>query len=214
MFSALDVVLFAPKLFFSLLVRIADSCFNVGKSAYACLSDCVGLAFSPFYQVWRYCYHVAVGAVRPFAQSSSKKRCCLPSFKTAPVVSLADTIDYVLQSVKEVPSRLKTGLSCSISDNLCCMLQPWLLTPTLWAQLFSKRISWYRKLPSKARSSLIKAGASISKGSVQFLWSYCFVICTTVHAWLIVLLSGPVTESSLDTQVLLLPCSRTSACST
>ena len=120
------------------------------------------------------------------------------------MVSLADTIANALQSITSFPSRLKTGLRCWMTYMLWRVVL-W-MTPTFWAQLCTNLVSWCWNLPSRARKYMLEAFISISKGSVQLLWNCSFALCTTVHAMLIVLLTGSVTDSPLGAQVLLLPC--------
>ena len=207
MLSALDVVFFAPKLCFSLLAGITDSCLNLAKSAYTRVTDSTHSAISAVYQVWSYFSDFAGGAVRLFTQSCLKKPCYLPSVIAEPLLSLANTINYALQSITTFPSRLKTVLSFWMTYVFWRAVL-W-LTPTFWVQLYSNLVSWCRNLPSRARKYTLAACISISKGSVQLLWNCSFALCTTFHALLIVLLTGPATDSPLDTQVLLLPCSST-----
>lgn len=202
MFSVLDVVFFAPKLFFSLLAGTTDTCLNLAKSCYTCLASVVDVASSAVSEAWSYIFEVAVGAFQALTQSCSKRWWWLPSVIKKSVVSVADTIDHFLQSMKPLSSRLKTGRRSWITCFLCRTGLPW-MTPTFWAQRYSKLMSWCRHLPSRARASVYKACVSISKGSAQLLWNCSFALCTSVHAWLVFLLADP--ESPLDSQVLLLP---------
>lgn len=180
MLSVLDVVFVALKLFLSLLAGITDTCLNLAKSCYTSLPSLVDVTSSGVSEAWSYIHDIAMGALQALTQACSKRWWYLPSVSRKSVVSLADTIDHFLQSMKTLSSRLKIGKRSWISCFLCrnCLL--WII-PTFWAQRYSKLVSWCRYLPSRARASVYKACVNISNGSMQLLWNCSFSLCTTVH---------------------------------
>lgn len=183
MWSAVGILRFFPLLLLKLLALLQTSCVDFGLSACYCVAE----------------------PVQSIAGSCRAMWCCMYTVTTWPFMLFADTVQ---SSKSRVSSFVKTAKSSWVARIIhvvtSAVATPFTCLCAKVCQISSEHFRWCRNFPSRLRVSLRKAFLNIAKRALKWLWSCSFEFCTTLHAWVLVLLSGPSKASPTKSQVLLL----------